>query len=408
MEETQSSFAAFAERRFRLSGKALIEDGHPFFRPTDAMEDASDSWPEGFLSIAHYDYLGLAHHPRVTEAAKTAIDRHGIGAGASRLVGGERLGHRELEDALAAFIGVGGVLSIISGYLTNVTLINHLLGHKDLVLVDELAHNSIVIGGKSGRFDYRTFKHNDVEDLDRVLTEVRGDYNRVLVIVEGLYSMDGDIADLPAILEVKEKHDAWLLLDEAHSYGVLGTTGRGLCEHYGVDPNRVELAVGTLSKSFASSGGFICASADVIEWLRFTLSGFIYSVGLAPATVAGAHAALDVLENEPERVTRLRANSKRFLAKARAAGLNTGDAIGEAVIPILFNTPEQCMFVSEYLMQAGIYAPPIFHVGVPKDLPRIRFFLSAAHTDADIDRVIGKVVEGLSVVQQGHAQIGAE
>ncbi len=401
MTQTQSSFSVFAERRFRLSGKALIENGHPYFVPTDALEDASDSWPDGFLSIAHYDYLGLAHHPKVVAAAKAAIDRHGTGVGASRLVGGERLGHRALEDALADFLGVGGVLSIISGYLTNVALINHVMGPKDIVIADELAHNSIVIGGKTGKFAYRTYLHNDLDDLERLMGEVAGDYNRVLIVTEGLFSMDGDITDLPRLLEIKEKHDAWLLLDEAHSYGVLGATGRGLCEHFGVDPARIDLTVGTLSKSFSSSGGFVCASAEVIEWLRFTLSGFVYSVGLSPATVASAHAALDVLRSEPERVTHLRANSQRFLAKARAAGLNTGSALGEAVIPVLFTSAEQCAFVAEALMNAGIYAPPIIHVGVPKDLPRIRFFLSTTHTEAQIDRVIEAVLTALAKYEQG-------
>ncbi len=407
MKQSQSSFAAFAERRFRLSGKALIENGHPYFVPTDALENASDTWPDGYLSIAHYDYLGLAHDPRVTQAAKDAIDNHGTGVGASRLVGGERLAHRALEDALAEFLNVGAVLSMISGYLTNVSLISHVMGPRDLVLADELAHNSIVLGGKCGKFDYKTFQHNDLNDLERIMDDVADQYHRVLIVTEGLFSMDGDVTDLPRILDIKEKHDAWLLLDEAHSYGVLGTTGRGLCEHYGIDPARIELTVGTLSKSFSSSGGFICASAEVIEWLRFTLSGFVYSVGLSPATVASAHAALDVLRNEPERVTRLRSNSLKFLTKARDAGLNTGSAIGEAVIPVLFKTPEDCVFVAEHLMNMGIYAPPIIHVGVPKDLPRIRFFLSALHTENDIDRVISEILTALSHLQSQH-RIGAE
>lgn len=408
MSELTGSFGKYAERRFRLSGKALIENGHPYFVPTDRLEDASDQWPEGYLSFSHYDYLGLAHHPEVTAAAKKAIDRHGTGVGASRLVGGERVAHRELEDALAEFVGVGGVLSIISGYLTNVSIIDHMLGHKDLLVIDELAHNSIMIGAKSARFETRMYAHNDLGDLERILAEESGKFSRVLIATEGLFSMDGDVTDLPRLMDIKEKHDAWLLLDEAHSLGVLGATGRGSCEHFGIDPNRIELIVGTLSKSFASSGGFICATADVIEWLRFTLSGFVFSVGLSPATVAGAHEALNVLCSEPERVTKLRSNSARFLAKARAANLNTGMAIGEAVIPILFETPEQCVYVSEALMQSGIYAPPVIHVGVPKDLPRIRFFISATHTDADIDRVIAKVAEASAASASAPDRISAE
>lgn len=382
------SFAAVAERRFRLAGKAIIEKGHPYFVPVDRLEQMYSSKPDGYVSLAHYDYLGLARHPKVLSAATEAVKTFGSGVGASRLVGGERLAHRALERDLAEFLGVGDVLTLISGYLTNVTLINHLLGPRDLVLIDELAHNSIVLGAKSGRFECQTFEHNNLDDLERRLEEARGQYRHVLVVVEGLYSMDGDIPDLPRLVELKQYHDAWLLVDEAHSYGVLGDHGRGICEHFGIDPGLIELSVGTLSKSFVSSGGFICASEDIIAWLRFTLPGFVYSVGLAPATVASAHAALNVLKGDAERVTRLKRKSRLFLDSARAVGLDPGQAIGEAVVPLMFDSPEQTMMVSQVLMEHGIYAPPIVQVGVPKDQPRIRFFFSAEHRDRDILRAV--------------------
>ncbi len=408
MQVKDSCFLNYADRRFRLSGKALIENGHPYFVPTDALEARSSEWQDGYLSLSHYDYLGLAHHPATTAAAKEAIDSHGTGAGASRLVGGERLAHRTLENSMAEFLGVGGTLSVISGYLTNVSVIQLLVGPKDLVIVDELAHNSIMVGAKGVKSDLLTYAHNDLDDLERLLSENRENYSRVLICTEGLFSMDGDITDLPRLLDIKDRTDSWLLLDEAHSYGVLGPTGRGSCEHFGVDPNRVEIAIGTLSKSFASSGGFIAANADVIEWMRFCLPGFVYSVGLSPATVASAHAALDILQAEPDRVTRLRGNSRRFLHRARDAGLNTGTAVGEAVVPILFDTPEECVFVAEALMQQGIYAPPVIHIGVPKDLPRIRFFISETHSEADIDRVINAVTEACAAASALRNRISAE
>lgn len=391
MKTANPSFLAFADRRFRLSGRAIIEDGHPYFAPTDDLQAQSDRWPQGFLSMAHYDYLGLMHHAETTEAAKAAIDAQGTGVGASRLVGGERLAHRAFETDLADFLGVGDVLTVVSGYLTNVSVIGLMLGPKDLVLVDSLAHNSIVMGARGTKARVETYPHNDLDALEQRLRELRGAHGRVLICTDGLFSMDGDVTDLPRLLDLKDAYDAWLLLDEAHSYGVLGATGRGLCEHFDLDPNRVELTIGTLSKSFASSGGFVAANAEVIAWMRFCLPGFVYSVGLSPATVASAHAALSVLRAEPDRVAKLRTNSRHFMTKAAEAGLNTGTAIGEAVIPILFETPEDCVFVAEALMQQGIYAPPVVHVGVPKDGPRIRFFLSAAHELADIDRVIDAV-----------------
>ena len=382
------SFAAVAERRFRLAGKSIIEKGHPYFVPVDTLERRYAANPDGFLSLAHYDYLGLSRHPKVLDAGHNAMDLMGSGTGASRLVGGERSTHQALERELAEFLGVGDVLAMISGYLTNVSLINHLLGPRDLVLIDELAHNSIVLGAKSGRFACETFAHNDFDDLDARLAEARDQYRHVLVVVEGLYSMDGDIPDMPRLIGIKEKHDAWLLVDEAHSYGVLGETGRGVCEHFGIDQSSIELSVGTLSKSFVSSGGFVCASKDVIAWLRFTLPGFVYSVGLSPTTVATAHAALNVLIDEPERVARLKRKSQLFRNAALSAGLNPGHAIGEAVVPLMFDSPEQTMMVSQTLLDVGIYAPPIVQVGVPKDQPRIRFFFSAEHRDEDILRAI--------------------
>lgn len=408
MTPKSSSFLAFAERRFRLSGRALIENGHPYFVPTDALEAQSDQWPGGYLSMSHYDYLGLMHHPKTIAAAKDAIDAQGTGVGASRLVGGERLAHRALEEDMADFLGVGGVLSIISGYLTNVSVIGLLLGPRDLVLVDELSHNSIVVGARGVKAHMETYAHNDLDDLERLLHKHRADYGRVLICTDGLFSMDGDITDLPRLLNMKDSYDAWLLLDEAHSYGVLGETGRGLCEHFGEDPQRVEIAIGTLSKSFASSGGFVAANADVIEWMRFCLPGFVYSVGLPPATTASAHMALRLLRDEPERVAKLRANSQYFMQKAAAAGLHTGTAIGEAVVPILFETPDDCVFVAEALMQQGIYAPPVVHVGIPKDMPRIRFFISAAHTEADIDRVISAVAEAYTTATATRQRLSAE
>ncbi len=388
-------FAAVAERRFRLAGKAIIEKGHPYFVPVDRLEKMYASKPDGYVSLAHYDYLGLARNPEVLDAASNAVTEFGSGVGASRLVGGERMAHRELERNLAEFLGVGDVLSLISGYLTNLSLINHLLGPRDLVLIDELAHNSIVVGAKSGRFDCKTFAHNDFADLERMLKEQRDQYRHVLVVVEGLYSMDGDIPDLPHLIELKKRHDAWVLVDEAHSYGVLGENGRGICEHYGIDPSEIELSVGTLSKSFVSSGGFICATEEVIAWLRFTLPGFVYSVGLSPSTVASANAAVNILRREPQRVAELKRKSRLFRDSARAAGLDPGCAIGEAVVPLFFESPQQTMMVSQVLMDHGIYAPPIVQVGVPKDQPRIRFFFSAEHRDADILRAIDIVAEAV-------------
>ena len=384
-----NTLADYASKRFRLAGKAVLDKGNPFFLPTDSLRQEAESHGGQFISFANYDYLGLANHPAVRAAASDALDRHGIGALASRLVGGERSSHQHFEKELAQFLGVESVLTLVSGYLTNVSVISHVMGSHDAILLDELSHNSIVSGAKSAVAENITFRHNDLDHLEAILREKRDSYRNVLIIVESLYSMDGDVVDLARIIEIKERHKCWLLVDEAHSIGVLGQEGRGLCEFAGVDPNQVDLIIGTLSKTFASCGGFVAGKAAVMDWLRFTLPGFVYSVGLSPVITAAAHTALELLQKESWRVEKLRHNAELFVELAREAGLNTGPAIGRGVVPIIFSDAEETFGAFRQLMNNGYYVPPIVQIGVPKDQPRLRFFISAAHSEAEIRGVIG-------------------
>jgi 7-keto-8-aminopelargonate synthetase-like enzyme len=209
--------------------------------------------------------------------------------------------------------------------------------------------------------------------------------------------MDGDLPDLPGLIELKHRHRCWLLVDEAHSIGVLGERGRGVSEHFGVDPGEIDLIVGTLSKAFVSCGGFLCARQEIIDWLRFTLSGFVYSVGQSPIITASAQAALNLIIAEPERIAKLKRNSEHFLRRAQAAGLNTEGAVGRGVVPVMFTDMHETMMQSVRLLEANIYAPPIVHVGVPKDAPRIRFFLSAGHEVRDIDTAVDIMRDQASV-----------
>ena len=388
MRKTQT-LADYANKRFRLAGKGYLEKGDPFFVATDSMRRQAVAKGGQFVSFANYDYLGLANHPAITKACAEALDTLGIGALASRLVGGERSTHKALEADLARFIGTEACLTLVSGYLTNVTVIAHIMGSHDCIFIDELSHNSIVTGTKGAAAETITFRHNDLDHLDGLLREKRALYRNVLIVAESLYSMDGDITDLPRLVEVKERHDAWLLVDEAHSLGVLGADGRGLCEYTGVDPARIDLIVGTLSKTFASCGGFVTGKADVIDWMRYTMPGFVYSVGLSPVITAAAHAALRLVESESWRVERLRRNAELFVELAHESGLDTGPAIGRGVVPILFADSHETLAASSHLMEHGYYVPPIIQIGVPKDQPRLRFFLSATHTDAEIRGVIG-------------------
>ena len=392
--QKQKSLADYAEKRLRLAGGSYLVKHNPFFVPVDKARSDAAARGERFVSFANYDYLGLSNHPAVKAGAADALDMTGIGALASRLVGGERASHKVLEQALAAFIGVEEVMTLVSGYLTNVTVISHIMGSRDVIFLDDLSHNSIISGCKASPAEVVFFRHNDFAHLDALLAEHRPKYKTALIVSESLFSMDGDIVDLPRLVALKKKHATWLLLDEAHSIGVLGHEGRGLCEYTGVDPGEIDIIVGTLSKSFASCGGFVCAKSAVIKWFRHTLPGFVYSVGLSPVISAAALAALELTQSEGWRIERLRHNSELFVALAHEAGLDTGPAIGRGVVPILFKDSYATLEASQVLLANGFYVPPIIQVGVPRDQPRLRFFLSAMHTEADIRGVID-VLAGL-------------
>lgn len=383
------SLVDHALSRYRLAGANLIADRDPFFLPVDSFRQSREQEGRSVVSFAHYDYLGLSTHPDVVMNAHRMLDSLGPSVSASRMVGGERMLHGELEEELAAFIGAESALTLVSGYLTNVTLLGHLMSSSDLILYDELCHNSIVVGTRAARCDSRSFAHNDLSDLRQKLAAMRGRYKRCLIVVEGLYSMDGDVADLPELVKIKNEHDCWLMVDEAHSIGTLGSSGRGLCEHFDIDVADVDLIVGTLSKAFVSSGGFIAGHGAVIRWLRYTLPGFVFSVGLAPSVAASALSALRVLKREPALTDVLRKKSQHFVQEADSLGLDTGPAIGVGVVPLLMKSEQQVLEASELLKQAGFYVPPIVRIGVPKEKPRLRFFISASHEDRDISRALG-------------------
>lgn len=402
------SLEDYAVRRFRFAGNALLEFNDPFFAQIDKLRGDFEAQGKRFVSFANYDYLGLANHPRIREEAKREIDHLGVGALASRLVGGERTTHRPFEAEIAAFLGMESALTLVSGYLANVTTIAWLMnGKRDAIFIDELAHNSIVAGAEGAQAQVVKFRHNDVDHLEHLLQRHREEYRNVLVVVEGVYSMDGDTADLPRLLDIKDRYKIWLLVDEAHSLGVLGETGRGLAEHQGVDPSRIDLIIGTMSKTLASCGGYVCAKKPVIDWFRYTLPGFVYSVGLSPVILAAARTALRLMQEETWRIAKLAQNAELFRTVAHEAGFSTGPAIGRGVVPILFQNDVETMWASQHLLEQGYYVPPVVRIGVPKDGPRLRFFFSANHTEAEIRGVIQTLRDMPPVTEEAHQIVAA-
>lgn len=402
------SLEDYAARRFRFAGNALLEFSDPFFAQIDRLRADFEAQGKRFVSFANYDYLGLANHPRIREEAKREIDGLGIGALASRLVGGERTTHKPFEAEIAEFLGMESALTLVSGYLSNVTTIAWLMsGKNDAIFIDELAHNSIVAGADGAPAHVVKFRHNDFDHLDHLLARHREEYRNVLIVVEGVYSMDGDTADLPRLLAIKEKYKVWLLVDEAHSLGVLGETGRGLAEHQGVDADRIDLIVGTMSKTLASCGGYVCGKKQVIDWFRYTLPGFVYSVGLSPVILAAARTALRLMQEETWRIAKLASNAELFRTVAHEAGFSTGPAIGRGVVPILFSSDVETMWASQHLLENGYYVPPVVRIGVPKDGPRLRFFFSANHSEAEIRGVIQTLRDMPPVTEEAHQIVAA-
>ncbi|WP_108663612.1 aminotransferase class I/II-fold pyridoxal phosphate-dependent enzyme [Acuticoccus kandeliae] len=374
----------------------LLKIENPFFRPHETRAAAHTIiGGREMINFSSYDYCGLNGDPRVNAAAREAMDHFGTSVSASRVVSGERPFHRELEQEIAKFLGVDDAVVMVSGHATNVTTIGQLLGPKDLVLTDAFIHNSIVEGVRLAGATRLTFRHNDLDHLEELLTANRHSFNRVLIAVEGLYSMDGDAPPLGRLVRLKNRHDAWLLVDEAHALGVLGQTGRGLAERDGVDPNAVEIWMGTLSKTLCSCGGFIAGSSALVEYLKATAPGFVFSVGMAPATAAAALASLRVLEAEPERVAKLVENGKHFLAAAKAAGLDTGTSEGLAVTPVIIGDSILAAVVSHRLAERGVNVQPIIYPAVPEKAARLRFFINSTHSPEDIDTAVAITAECL-------------
>ncbi len=389
-----ASLPAYEQIRFTQAAGHMLGVPAPFFRTIDSREGAV-CMMEGKerINFASYDYLGLSGHEDVCTAAVEAAKVWGVSANASRLVGGQRPYHTDLERALANAYGVDDAVVMVSGHATNVTTIGALLGPKDLILMDQLIHNSIAEGAKLSGAARLTFPHNDFEWIDETLSRVRGRYERVLIVIEGLYSMDGDFPDLAEFVKIKRNHDAWLMVDEAHAFGVLGQTGRGIAEMQGVDPKSVEIWMGTLSKTLASCGGYIAGSEALVTFLKFKAPGFVFSVGLSAPVAATATAAVNAMLGEPERVTRLHANGKRFRDGAKAAGLDVGLTEGYAVTPVIIGDSPRAVVAADKLYQAGINALPIIFPAVPEQQARIRFFMTSDHTDEQIDDAVAKTAE---------------
>jgi 8-amino-7-oxononanoate synthase len=366
-------------------GARRLEIEDPFFRVHDGVAgNLTQIEGRPYVNFSSYNYLGLNGDPRVNAAAQAAIERYGTSVSASRLVSGERPPHRALERALAEAYGVEDCVSFVSGHSTNVSTIGSLFGPRDLVLHDALIHNSAQLGAQLSGARRVSFPHNDWAALDALLVRERRSYQRVLIVLEGLYSMDGDIPDLPRFVEIKHRHRAFLMVDEAHSFGVVGRRGLGVREHFGLDGSAVDIWMGTLSKTLAGCGGYIAGGRALVENLRHISPGFVFSVGMSPPLAAASLAALECMLAEPSRVAALQARGREFLRLAGEAGIDTGTSQGYAIVPAITGSSIRAGRLSQALFERGINVQPILHPAVPENSARLRFFLSSQHTDEQL------------------------
>jgi len=331
---------------------------------------------------ASYSYLGLVGHPRINAAAKNAIDRFGTGTHGVRSLAGSLVIHRELEETIANFKRAEDAVTYSSGYVTNLTVVSTLLGREDYVISDKLNHASIVDGCMMSGAKFLRFRHNDMESLEIRLKQVPEDAAK-LVIVDAVFSMDGDVIDLPSVVNLCKKYKAWLMIDEAHSVGVLGKTGRGIEEYYGLEGS-IDIKMGTLSKTIPSVGGYVAGKKDVIEFLRHASRGYIFSAALPPAQAAAANEAFKVILDEPWRIEKLMANSQQFIKGLKERGFDTM-LTETAIVPVLCGPDEVAYKMTQHCQKAGFFVLPVVSPAVPVGLARLRATVTAAHEPDDIE-----------------------
>ncbi len=339
------------------------------------------------INLASNNYLGLAAHPRLKEAAARAAAEFGAGSGAVRTIAGTMTLHRELERRFAEFKGAEAALMFQSGFTSNAGTVAAILGREDVIVSDELNHASIIDGARLSRAEIKVFPHKDAEAADRLLAETAVPGRRQLLITDGVFSMDGDIAPVPDLLVVAERRGAIFMIDDAHASGVLGPGGKGTVAHFGLDPRRVDVQVGTLSKAIGVVGGFIAGPPHLIAWLVNRGRPFLFSTSAPPAVTAACIAALDVIAEEPERIARLWDNTELFKRGLHDLGFDTG-ASETPITPVIVGEEQAAQDLSRLLFEEGVFTPPVVFPTVPKGRARVRTIVTADHTRADLEEAL--------------------
>jgi 8-amino-7-oxononanoate synthase len=371
---------------FTRAEETIAAGLYPYFTPIEEVHgNRVKVRGKDMIMVGSNNYLGLMDHPAVKEAAKKAIDKYGVATCGSRFLSGTIDLHEQLEERLAGFMHKEAAQTVSTGFQTNQAIISSLVGKGEAVICDRMVHASIIDATRLSFGDVLKFKHNDMADLERVLAGL-GDRGK-LVVVDGVFSMEGDVANLPEIVPLVKKYKARLLVDDAHGIGVMGAHGRGTCEHFGVE-DQVDLVMGTFSKSFASLGGFVAGDKKVISYIKHFARALIFSASITPASVATVLATLDIIENEPQRLKRLWEISHMMKSEFEAMGYDTG-ATQTPIIPLMIGDDERAFMLWKLTRDDGIFTNPVIYPAVPKGTALIRTSYSATHTEEELQTVLG-------------------
>ena len=359
---------------------------YPYFTPIQEVKGNKVKVDgKEMIMVGSNNYLGLMNHPRVMKAAQEAVDRYGVATCGSRFLNGTLDIHIELEKKLSEFMKKETALAFSTGFQTNLGIIPTLVGKADSVITDRMVHGSIVDACRLSYGKVYRFKHNDMDDLEKVLSSLDKDAGK-LVVVDGVFSMEGDLANLPKVVELSKKYSAKIMVDDAHGIGVMGKNGRGTCEHFGVEDD-VDIVMGTFSKSVASLGGFVAGDAKVISYIKHFARSLIFSASITPASVATALATVDIIQTDPERRERLWNITKKMKSGFQAMGYNTGPT-ETPIIPAIIGNDEMAFMLWRLLREDGIFTNPVIYPAVPKGQSLIRTSYSATHTEEELDTVL--------------------
>lgn len=376
----------FHKVRMEHYSSFLKEYGNPYFVAHESpLKDTSIVDGKEIINFASYNYLGLSGNKEVNQAAKDAIEKYGLSASGSRLLAGEKNIHRKLEKAIASWKHTEDAIVLVGGHSTNVTFVGNFCNENDLILYDVIIHNSIKEGLRMSKAKSKRFSHNNYDMLEKIIKKNREKYEKILIIVEGVYSMDGDIAPIDEYVKIKKKYGCFLMVDEAHSAGTIGANGGGVDEYFDLAPDDIDIKMGTMSKALGTVGGYLAGSKELIEYLKFNLPGFVFSVGVSPVIAAACLKSIEIIQRDNIKVKKLQENVKFFVKEAKKRGFDICLAGESPITPIMVGDEELafklCMTM---LYEDSIFVPPAVYPAVPKKRARLRYCLTKDHKKEQI------------------------